>query len=111
MCKNHHRCEVEIAAAILSSVAVNPKRKTLIMNAVNLNHRVLEKHLTRLTKAGFLVQSSEFYKPTAIGQSFLEEFTKFKQVEDVLMKIDHEEPNQLRKTTLENGLSAAGHQE
>ena len=84
--RNNHRCEVQIDAAILSSVTVNPMRKTLIMNAANLNHRVLKKHLARLLRAGFLVQVGDFYKLTDGGQAFLEEFTRFKRIEDVLMK-------------------------
>ena len=89
--RKNHRCQVQIDAAMLSSVAVNPMRKTLIMNAVNLNHRVLKKHLARLLRAGFLVQAGNFYKSTEEGQAFLEEFTRFKRMEDVLMKSNIEE--------------------
>lgn len=89
--RNRHRCEVEIAASILSSVAFNPMRKTLIMNAVNLNHEVLKKYLARLLKTGFLVQVNDAYKLSEMGQAFLEEFTRFRRMEDMLMKRNIEE--------------------
>jgi predicted transcriptional regulator len=82
--KSHHRCEIEIAASILRCVDVKPKRKTLIMNAVNLNHRVLEKHLARLLNAGFLVQIGDVYELTEGGRTFLEDFGEFRQIEAVL---------------------------
>ena len=87
--KNHHRCEIEIAASILSSVNSNPKRKTLIMNAVNLNHSVLEKHLTRLLGVGFLCKVNDSYQLTAEGVAFVEEFERFRTIEEKLFKNDN----------------------
>ena len=83
--KSHHRCEVKIAASILRCVDLKPRRKTLIMNAVNLNHRVLEKHLARLLNAGFLVQLGDVYELTEDGRAFLEDFGEFQEIEAMLM--------------------------
>ena len=65
-------------------------RKTWIMNGANLNHALVTKHLDRLLRAGFLVQSydSEVYELTDEGRAFLEEYGRFKRLEDILLQAD-----------------------
>ena len=62
-----------------------------MMNAVNLNHGVLEKHLVRLLNVGFLVQLGDVYKLTEEGRIFLENFGEFQEIEAVLMDGDAED--------------------
>jgi len=81
--KSRCRCDVEIAACILSAVAKRPMKKTWIMYTANLNHRLLRKHLERLLERGFLVQvDSGVYELTKGGRTFLDEYAKFKRLED-----------------------------
>jgi predicted transcriptional regulator len=56
------------------------------MNAANLNHCLLRKHLERLLGCGFLVQvDGDVFELTKGGRAFLDEYTKFKRLESVLM--------------------------
>jgi predicted transcriptional regulator len=87
-CKHsRHRCEIEIAACLLSSVADKPMRKTWMMNAANLNHILMEKQLRRLLGCGFIAQvNGDVYELTEDGRAFLGEYNRFKRLEEVLLR-------------------------
>lgn len=86
--QNRHRCEIEIAASLLRSVAKKRMRKTWMMNAANLNHVLMEKQLGRLLGCGFITQvdGSEVYELTEDGRAFLDEYVRFKRLEDMFLR-------------------------
>lgn len=57
------------------------------MNMANLNYYVLRKHLDRLLGCGFIVKvkDTDVYELTESGRAFLDEYARFRSLENMLM--------------------------
>jgi len=67
------RNDLDICAEILQ-VARAGAKKTQIVYQANLNFKIVEKYLKRLTDGGLLQSKGKFYFTTPKGVSFLEQF-------------------------------------
>ena len=67
------RNDLDICAEILQ-VARAGAKKTQIVYQANLNFKIVEKYLKRLTDGGLLKPKGRFYFTTSKGASFLEQY-------------------------------------
>jgi len=67
------RNDLDICARILE-VSRTGAKKTQIVYQSNLNFKIVEKYLKRLTESGLLKEGDRFYITTAKGARFLEQY-------------------------------------
>ena len=67
------RNDLDICARILEVSRMGAK-KTQIVYQANLNFKIVEKYLKRLTERGLLKAGDRFYVTTAKGARFLEQY-------------------------------------
>ena len=63
-------------------------RKTWMMNVANVNHVLMKKQLSMLLGCGFITQISDnrVYELTDDGRAFLDEYSRFKRQENMLLQ-------------------------
>lgn len=80
-----YRGRIEIIADILKASS-EPVKKTRIMFAANLSHRILEKYLKETAKVGLISSDNDFYEITEKGRVFLKRYTRFSSEYSILEK-------------------------